>query len=183
MTELKSGKIVIEVEPVTGTLRNIADLKAWRTKLAQCEYASIKKMEAIVSLIGQVPDLGERITMTGAYNQTSIAARIKAHVEGGTDADTAKTMAEADLQSRLITIAADSPEVAKAIFFPDIDFPDDAGSIAIGIKCIKETFNAATVKGKDAAKLLKSALDSDFWQDIEVKGVQTYCNNFCALHK
>ena len=178
---LVSGSHEVTVTPKKVTLRTHAEMVEWKQKLAQhAAKSTTKNIELVLKLMKEVPELGTLITPTGDFNSSTvrdIAANYKdiSHEE-------AVELAKAEIQRKILSIASDSPDVARALFFPDVTISSDAESIALCIDCIRATFDTNSVS-KSEVKLLMSPSTSDFWMDCAWEGVVAYAEGFCGLLK
>ncbi len=182
MTTLKSGELIIKVEPKRTTLRTIDEMKEWRAKLAQRSKQSEQQVGAMFKLLAAMPDLAAIITARGDFNESALSGLVQQRLADGDEEHEARAHAIGVMQSKLIAIANDNPEVARTIFFPDINYASDVDSVKLAIECIRATYDPAKVTLEQIA-LLQESIESDFWQNVESEGVIEYANNFCKAVK
>lgn len=178
MVPIKSGTKTIEVTPMEVTFGNVQTMREWKQKLATRSFTSKGTLQNIMRLVAQMPDLADLVSISGDYNQSTIKRRSKPYIDDGASPEEATARVKAEMEAELMKIAAENPDVARAIFFQDINLPNDRESIAIGIACIQATADRSELT-KEHKALLDSKLESPFWSNVSVKAVQEYCDLFC----
>lgn len=181
-TVLTSGAKSLTVKPKMITLRTHKEMQDWKQKLTARALATgqTRNIEMVLKLMKEIPDLATLITPSGDFNMATVN-NIAGTYDGMTDEE-AREAAKADIQKKILNIAAESPDVARTLFFPDVEISCDPESIALCIDCIRATFDANGMPASDVA-LLMTEPSSDFWQDMAWKGVAEYCEKFCQLFK
>lgn len=182
MTAIHSGAHRIEVKPKMLTLRTHTEMTTWKQKLTAraAQTGQTKNVELVLKLMKEIPDLAELITPSGDFNMSTVA-RLSENFKDMTKEEAIEA-AKSDIQRRILAIAADSPDVARTLFFPDVKINYDAESIGLCIECIRATFDVNGV-APEHVQLLMSDATSDFWQDVEWEGVVAYAEKFCELFK
>jgi hypothetical protein len=178
---LVSGSHEVTIAPKKVTLRTHAEMSEWKAKISQhAAQNSTRNIELVLTLMKQVPELGALITPTGDFNAQAVHNIASNYKDISTEEAT--ELAKAEIQKKILSIASDSPDVARALFFPDVTIASDAASIALCIDCIRATFDVSGVSKADL-KLLMSPSTSDFWMDCAWEGVVAYAEGFCKLLK
>ena len=182
MTTIQSGAVRIEIKPKMITLRTHAEMTTWKQRLTAraAQTGQTKNVELVLKLMKEIPDLAELITPSGDFNMATVA-RLSENFKDMTKEEAIEA-SKADIQRRILAIAADSPDVARTLFFPDVKINYDAESIRICIDCIRATCDVNGLS-PEHLQLILSPPDIDFWQDVEWEGVVAYAEKFCELFK
>lgn len=162
------------------TTRDHARLLDWRDKLkGRAAATSLQQNVAVMlGLIKKAPELGELMNPDGTFNANHLAERITFLVRSGVDAEEAPEIAAREIGARIATMAAEDPEVARAIFFPDTKLACDRVTAELCMECIKAVAVPAT---EQDAQILAEPLDSDFWQTVAWEGALAFGEKFCSL--
>lgn len=175
MTTITSGKHTFDIEPVKLTIRNYDRLKETADKIKAVSYQDPKeRVEQGLALIRQSPQLAELLNSNLDLNSATAAKR--------TDELGSRDAALESMRSEIMQMAIDSPELARAMFFPEVKLNADVDTLTVCIQAIKDTYNTGTLD-KAQMKLVESEITSDFWQDVESEGVLEYALNFCQSIK
>jgi len=175
MTTITSGKHTFDIEPVKLTIRNYDRLKEVADKIKAASYQDPKeRVEQGLALIRQSPQLAELLNSNLDLN--SATAKKREEQYGSRDA------ALESMRAEVMQIAIDSPELARAMFFPEVKLNADVPTMKVCIEAIKETYNSASLD-KSQIKLIETPIDGDFWQDVESEGVLEYALKFCLSVK
>lgn len=178
---LASGSHRVMVTPKKVTLRTHAEMLAWKQKLQEhAAKSTTKNIELVLKLMKEVPELGTLITPTGDFNASTL--RDLASNYKDISQEEAVELAKAEVQRKILGIASDSPDVARALFFPDVTISNDAESIALCIDLIRSTCDVGELSKREL-NLVTSPSTSDFWQDCAWEGVVAYAEGFCRLLK
>jgi|688.fasta_scaffold380807_1 hypothetical protein len=182
MTTLISGSHRIAVKPKTITLRTHAGMLEWKQKLTAraAQTSQSKNVELVLKLMKEIPDLASLITPSGDFNMATVET-IAGNYKNMTPEESQEA-AKQEIQRRILGIAADSPDVARTLFFPDVAISCDPESIALCIDCIRATYDPNGMSAADVA-LMMTEPTSDFWQDMSWKEVAEYGEKFCELFK
>jgi len=185
--KLKSGAVEMNISPAVVTMRNYDKFQDWRKRIAAAGQTSSKQLQLMLKVLERIPELGEMIQPSGAFKAEAIEKVIRERAEqglvesvgeAGIFHEAAIDEAKNIIQTRLIALAVDSPDVARALFFPEIEISATPETMELGRECILDTANLANLAPEQFA-LLSQELASDFWQEVEMKGVADYCNLFC----
>ena len=182
MTTLVSGSHKVTVKPKMITLRTHAEMQEWKQKITRraSETGATKNIEMVLKLMKEIPDLASLITPSGDFNMATVNNMAGAY-DGMSDEEAVEA-AKADIQKKILSIAAESPDVARTLFFPDVTITCEPESIKLCIDCIRATFDPNGLSASEVALMLTEP-SSDFWQDMSWKGVAEYCEKFCELFK
>ncbi len=197
----------IEIDHLPVTLRNQQICKDWYQRISNhIQQRSVEYMlRTIARLRHGSEELAELIDEVGMVNNVTLQARIVALIEAHKaqhdyeneqrkaakqaeleyepmTAEAAKAIAEQELKDSLVVLLKDSPEIGRQMYFNLDAFPQTMESMLMGIDCIRATVDYSKLS-ENESHAIKSANDSEFWQDVTASEVAQYVNRFRSSHK
>lgn len=197
----------IEIDHLPVTLRNQQICKDWYQRISNhIQQRSVEYMlRTIARLRHGSEELAELIDEVGMVNNVTLQARIVALIEAHKaqheyeneqrkaakqaeleyepiTAEAAKAIAEQELKDSLVVLLKDSPEIGRQMYFNLDAFPHTMESMLMGIDCIRATVDYSKLS-EDESDAIKSANDSEFWQDVTASEVAQYVDRFRSSHK
>lgn len=199
MAKFQHGETCLEVSPFPVTLKNNTLAREWldRVNHVAASEAVESQQSKIIKAVNNWPEMLEFIDKNGQLNTVAIERHeqsirrqtlqyweekeIPESDRELTDEEV-RMQAEARVQMELQNLVLANPEIAKLLYFSQVEYPETMTALLAGIECIRATCDR-TRMDEFATSLIDSPLDSEFWQNCNASEVAEYVNLFRAKFK
>ena len=183
------------VQPFQVTLKNHEAAKEWLqgAKEIAVKEGTESQLLNLTRAVNNWPELLAFVQKDGGLNpvavernEGAIRRRIIKHWEESNTPDEERIMAndediraeaEEAVQQEIQRCVLANPELARTLYFAQVEYPETATALLYGIDLIKATADRTKLDDETKA-LIDSALSSDFWQTRTAQEIASYVNFF-----
>lgn len=194
MAKFEYDGTCLEVLPFPVTLRHNTLAREWldRVNHVAASEAVASQQSKIIRAVNNWPEMLEYIDKNGQLNTVAIERHERAirrqtlqyweekqipESDRELTDEEVRRQAEERVQMELQNLVLANPEIAKLLYFSQVEYPETMTALLAGIECIRATCDR-TKLNEFATSLIDSPLDSEFWQNRNASEVAEYVNLF-----